>query len=215
MDNPLESRPDLEKPSEVKPELEKPPEAKAPEKPVEAKSELQKTPGVKPDPEKPAETKSDVEKPSMVKPDSEKPVEGQGRPGLLLQGKRIFIVEDDITNLAIASVLLKQHGAEVGFERWGSNTMNLLKLMSPVDIILLDLNLQHGVSGLDVFTTIRKDDAFAKVPIVAVSALDPSLAIPQAKQKGFSGFISKPIEFNLFAEQIATVINGGEVWYAV
>lgn len=185
------------------------------EKPSETRSNIEKPLGAKPDLEKPVETKPSLEKPPEAKPGLEKPSESKKKPSLLLEGKRIFIVEDDVTNLAIASVLLKQHGGEVGFERWGANTMSLLKLMAPVDIILLDLNLQHGVSGLDVYDTIRKDEAFAKVPIVAVSALDPSLAIPQTKKKGFSGFISKPVEFNLFAEQVAKVIDGGEVWYAV
>jgi CheY-like chemotaxis protein len=200
MDNPLE------KPSETRSNVEKS---------LEAKPDLEKTIEAKLSPEKPLAVRPDPVKPSGTKPDLEKPSGSKKSSARLLEGKRVFIVEDDVTNLAIASVLLKQHGAEVGFERWGANTMNLLRLMAPVDIILLDLNLQHGVSGLDVYATIRQDEAFANVPIVAVSALDPSLAIPQTKKKGFSGFISKPVEFNLFAEQIAKVIDGGEVWYAV
>lgn len=210
MDNPLE------KPSEAKTNPEKPLEARPePKESSGAKPDLEKLSEAKPEPKRPPEDKPDPKKPSAPQPDLEQLSESKKKSTRLLEGKRIFIVEDDVTNLAIASVLLKQHGAEVGFERWGANTMTLLKLMSPVDIILLDLNLQHGVSGLDVYDTIRKDEAFAKVPIVAVSALDPSLAIPQTKKKGFSGFISKPVEFNLFAEQVAKVIDGGEVWYAV
>jgi CheY-like chemotaxis protein len=133
----------------------------------------------------------------------------------LLEGKRIFIVEDDVTNLAIASVLLKQEGAIVGFERWGVNTLNTLRLMVPIHVILLDLNLEHGVSGFDVFDRIRADPQFADIPIVAVSALDPSLAMPTARKKGFTGFISKPIDFIQFAAQIATIVRGEQVWHSV
>jgi len=47
---------------------------------------------------------------------------------------------------------------------------------------------------------------------VAVSAMDPSVAIPQARQKGFSGFIAKPIDNRLFPQQIAQIIEGEQVW---
>jgi two-component system cell cycle response regulator DivK len=54
---------------------------------------------------------------------------------------------------------------------------------------------------------------FKDVPIIAVSAMDPAIAIPEARIRGFSGFIAKPIEAHLFPEQVARVINGEEVWY--
>jgi CheY-like chemotaxis protein len=132
-----------------------------------------------------------------------------------LKNRRIFLVEDDVSNLAIALALLQKAGATVGFSHWGGSTMSKLLLMAPLDIILLDLNLEHGVSGYDVFDNIRQEPQFADVPVIAVSAMDPSIAMPEVRKRGFSGFISKPIEFTLFAEQIATVIEGNEVWYAV
>jgi len=132
----------------------------------------------------------------------------------LLSGKRVFIVEDDITNLAVISTLLKHEEALVGFARWSSNTLGSLKLMSPIDVILLDLNLDHGTSGFDVFDHIRADPQFVNVPIVAVSALDPSLAMTEARKKGFAGFISKPVDFSRFADQIASILKGEQVWFA-
>jgi hypothetical protein len=39
------------------------------------------------------------------------------------------------------------------------------------------------------------------------------MAIPEAQQRGFNGFIGKPIELTLFPKQIVTVIGGAEVWY--
>ncbi|MBN1428108.1 MAG: response regulator [Anaerolineae bacterium] len=136
-------------------------------------------------------------------------------PKRLLSGKRIFVVEDDVTNLAIISTLLKQEEALVGFARWSSNTIGSMTLMAPIDAILLDLNLDHGSSGFDIFDKIRANKQFDKVPIVAVSALDPALAMSEARKKGFSGFISKPVDFSCFAEQIAAVANGEQVWFAV
>ena len=126
-----------------------------------------------------------------------------------LQGKRIFCIEDDPRNRAIAQMILEQAGATVGFERWGRDeTLTKLKAFAPVDIILLDLMFPGGISGYAIFDSIRSDAQFADVPIVAVSASDPAIEIPKARRKGFSGFISKPIDLRLFPQQVQAFIAG-------
>lgn len=132
---------------------------------------------------------------------------------MLLKNKSIFIVEDNPSNRAIMQVLLEQHGAKVKIERWGFETLRFLKSVAPVDIILLDLMLTDEVSGFDIFDKIRSESEFDDVPIVAVSAMDASVAIPQVRSKGFAGFISKPVDFNKFPQQIAAAIAGEAVWH--
>jgi CheY-like chemotaxis protein len=51
------------------------------------------------------------------------------------------------------------------------------------------------------------------VPIVAISAAELAIAIPRARELGFSGFISKPIDEALFAKQIAQILAGEQVWH--
>ncbi len=132
-----------------------------------------------------------------------------------LKGKRIFYVEDDVGNKAIAQLILEMAGVLFAFERWGTeNTIAKLRAFMPVDLIMLDLMLAHQLSGYDVFEAIRREPEFGHIPIVAVSAADPSVEIPKARDKGFAGFIGKPISLRLFPQQIAELINGGQVWYA-
>ena len=78
----------------------------------------------------------------------------------------------------------------------------------------LDLMLKDNVSGFDLYDEIRSLPKYADVPIVAVSAIDPSIAIPKTRAKGFSGFIAKPIDSHLFAKQIAALLEGEQIWYA-
>lgn len=134
---------------------------------------------------------------------------------LLLKGKRIFIIEDNIANRAITQMLLEQHGARVAIDRWGMDALEKLKKFAPVDLIILDLMFPGGVSGYDIFEQIRGDESFADVPIVAVSAADPSTAIPETQARGFTGFISKPLEFGLFVQQIVQVLDGEAVWHGL
>jgi CheY-like chemotaxis protein len=132
---------------------------------------------------------------------------------MLLKDKRIFIVEDNVTNRSVMQAILEQEGAVIAFERWGRDVCERLAAFAPVDIVLLDLMLPGQISGYDIFDQIRADSRFKDVPIVAVSAAEAEQEIPRAHQKGFAGFISKPIKLHLFAGQIASLLSGKPVWY--
>ncbi len=131
---------------------------------------------------------------------------------MILNGKQIFIVEDDMKNRVVFQVILSQYGAQVCFEKNGFQTIWRLQALSHVDLIILDLMLPNGQSGLDIFDQIHSHPDYAHVPIVAVSSTDPSMGITQTRQKGFAGFISKPIDNRLFPRQIASIIAGEKIW---
>ncbi len=133
---------------------------------------------------------------------------------MLLTNQQIFVVEDNMQNRVIFNLILIKQGAQVHFDRWGNMSLIQLASLPRMDVIILDLMLAGGISGLDVFDKIRAQPEYQAIPIVAVSATDPSTGIPQTKQKGFAGFIAKPVEDALFAGQIASIIAGEQVWYA-
>jgi len=131
-----------------------------------------------------------------------------------LKGKRIFIVEDDITNMAVYAATLKRSGAIIIQDFWNAGTVRLLTQHLPVDIILLDLMLRHNLSGYDIFQELKENPDLAGIPVVAVSAADPTVEIPKARALGFAGFIGKPINSYRFPQQILTCLSGGEIWYS-
>lgn len=132
---------------------------------------------------------------------------------MILDGSRIFIVEDNQGNASIMQMLLEQDGAIVIRGRWGGKeTIDILVRNKPIDIILMDLMLPNGITGYDVFDDVRSCDDMHDVPIVAVSASDPAGAIPKVRQKGFQGFIPKPVSFTEFSKQIQYVLEGNQIW---
>lgn len=130
-----------------------------------------------------------------------------------LQGKRIFIVEDNSLNRVVYQMTLAIQGAYLEFDRWGREAITRLERSGNWDLIVLDLMLQGGISGFDIFEKIRTMPEYDQTPIIAVSASEPSVAMPKASELGFSGFISKPISESLFVKQVAKVINGEEIWH--
>jgi CheY-like chemotaxis protein len=132
---------------------------------------------------------------------------------MILKGKHIFIVEDNLTNRVVFQMSLIVEGAKVDFERWGRDTITQIRGYSHIDLIILDLMLPNGISGYDIFTEIRAHTEFVHVPIVAVSAAETTVAIPKTQAMGFSGFIAKPIDETLFPRQLARLINQEKIWY--
>lgn len=131
-----------------------------------------------------------------------------------LHGKRIFVVEDNFQNRIVFTMALKTHGAQVEFDRWGRDTLLRLQVFHPVDLIILDLMLPGGITGYDIFDEIRAVPGYDAVPIVAVSAAEPAIALPKTREKGFAGFISKPIDSDIFPAQIERILTGEPVWFA-
>ncbi|MDA0242327.1 MAG: response regulator [Chloroflexi bacterium] len=129
-----------------------------------------------------------------------------------LKGKRIFIVEDNLTNMAVFATALRREGAEIIQDSWNTGSVDLLIQNLPVDLIILDLMLRRGLSGYDTITAVKAHPELAHIPVVAISSLDAETEIPKAKEKGFIGFISKPINLLQFPKQIAACIEGQQVW---
>jgi CheY-like chemotaxis protein len=133
---------------------------------------------------------------------------------MILTGKRVFIIEDDAGNLAVMQTILTLEGATVVFERWARNTCERLLTTLPIDVILLDLMLPNGINGYEVFDMFRAIPELATIPVVIVTAADPDHEMKVAREKGMNGFISKPIGSATFAQNIASVIAGKQVWIA-
>src|SRR5258708_20828501 len=90
-----------------------------------------------------------------------------GETVMILKGRRILIVEDNVGNNVIAQMLLERAGARAVVERWGTTTIDVLRKNGPFDAILLDLMLPAQVSGFDVFQQIRQSDAGRHTPAIA------------------------------------------------
>lgn len=134
---------------------------------------------------------------------------------MLLKGKRIFYIEDNLANRALVQLVLEQQGANMHFDRWGgSDALNRLRMFQPVDLILLDLMLPDNLTGYSIFETIRQHLEFSSIPIAAVSAADPALAMTKTRALGFAGFISKPINILTFPQQIEALAAGKQIWFA-
>lgn len=132
---------------------------------------------------------------------------------MILKDKHIFVVEDDAMNLAVIRTILQRAGAVVPFDHWGDTTLDrMLSYPFDLDIVLMDIMFPNQVTGYDIFEAIRAVPELSHIPIVAVTASDPDVEMNKARQKGFNGYISKPLDRLKFAHYIAAILDGEEIW---
>ena len=133
---------------------------------------------------------------------------------MILNGKRIIYIEDDLRNRIMVQTLLEAEGAKTMFERWGTpgTALSVIAGYLPVDLILLDLMLGYGYSGYDILHAIRQQPMFQGIPVVMISAADASVEMPKARDLGVASYLSKPIDAPLFAHQIADILAGTSIW---
>lgn len=131
---------------------------------------------------------------------------------MILKEKNVFVIEDDPMNRAVMLTILQTNGATAQFDPWGDKTIDKIKALGSVDLILMDLMLPRGNSGYKVFEELQQQPDLKDIPVVIVSASDPELEIRKARELGFKGFISKPVNHNTLPKLLNKVIDGQEVW---
>lgn len=129
-----------------------------------------------------------------------------------LEGKVIYIVEDDAMNRAVIKTILERNGATVHFDKWGQDTIEKMLQLEHIDLLLMDLMLPRGMTGYQVFEHVQEESTLKDIPAIVVSASDPALEMRKARDKGFKGFISKPIKGNSIIPALLKVMDGGEYW---
>lgn len=125
----------------------------------------------------------------------------------------VLIVEDNVRNYALLARLLSFMGVkQTEWRRSGWQVLEFAQDTMPrVDLILLDIHLPEE-DGYRVLDRIRQDERFRETRVVAVTADISSANLMRAQTAGFDGFLAKPINVDLFPDQVKRILEGEAVW---
>lgn len=124
----------------------------------------------------------------------------------------ILVVEDNVSNFVLIARLLAFMGVQkCEWKTTGWGVVDFANTMSKVDLVLMDLRLPHE-DGYDALKQIRSDSRLHNTRVVVVTAHGSQEEMNKAKKAGFDGFLSKPLDADLFPEQIRKILSGDEVW---
>jgi len=113
---------------------------------------------------------------------------------------RILIVEDNPANQLLAVAVLERDGFEVRIAESGPDALRAIGESRP-DLVLMDIQLPE-MDGLSLTRILKADPATATIPVVAMSAHAMVTDRDQAIASGCAGFIAKPIDTRVFADQL-------------
>ncbi|MCU0514385.1 MAG: response regulator [Anaerolineae bacterium] len=123
---------------------------------------------------------------------------------------RAIAVEDDLAGVALIGTMLRRLQIQAYVDPTGNDIVQMALRMRP-HFILMDLNLPNR-SGFDLMERIRSMPELRHIPIVALSAMSPQMAIPRCREMGFDGFLAKPLRSRHLARQLTRLLNGETVW---
>lgn len=85
----------------------------------------------------------------------------------------------------------------------------LLPTFPTIDLVLVDLQMPE-MNGYEVLKFLRPEPPFRSATFVACTVYADELENVQAA--GFSGFITKPIDFDRFGAQLTALLRGETIW---
>lgn len=118
--------------------------------------------------------------------------------------KTVLVVEDNDLNRKLFCDLLRAHdyGAEPVAD--GREALGKARAVAPA-LIIMDIQMPH-VSGLDLIGELKRDDALAAIPIMAVTAYAGKGDEERIREAGAESYVSKPISVNRFIEEVRALV---------
>lgn len=117
---------------------------------------------------------------------------------------KIMIVDDDPEISNLLQVTLESMGHIVRVCDNGREVIDSLKEFLP-DVLILDVMLP-GIDGYTLASTISEDENLSKIPIVVLSALEPSRSL-FGKFNQVVAFMTKPFSPDELLENINNALN--------
>ena len=114
---------------------------------------------------------------------------------------KILIIEDNATNMKLATILLESAGYTVLSARDAEAGLTSARSEQP-DLILMDIHLP-GMDGLEATMLLKRDNATRAIPVIALTALAMKGDEERIRAAGCIGYIAKPMRYREFLATIA------------
>jgi len=119
--------------------------------------------------------------------------------------KKILIAEDRPSSRELIRTVLEGCGYAVAEASDGRQAVEVARRENP-DLLIVDLQMP-ALDGLGVLAELRRDERFATVPIVALTASAMHGDRERALEAGFTEYITKPVNLRFLREEISRLLG--------
>lgn len=113
---------------------------------------------------------------------------------------RILVVEDEPMASKLVTVVLSADGHSVDVVDGAADALKAVALAKP-DVMLIDLQLP-GLNGLGLARKLRENPATREIRMIAITAYPDYFSRREALVVGFDGYIVKPIDTRVLAQEM-------------
>lgn len=118
---------------------------------------------------------------------------------------RVLIVEDNASNLKLATFLLESAGHTTLSATHAEAGLTIARAEHP-DLILMDVQLP-GMDGLEATALLKADASTRAIPVVALTALAMKGDEQRIRAAGCDGYIAKPLSYQTFLSTVAAQLE--------
>lgn len=118
-----------------------------------------------------------------------------------LKGKTILMADDDMRNIYALSTMFEEEGVNLICAYNGQEAIEKLEQNPAVDIVLMDI-MMPVMDGYRAMETIRQNEKFKNIPMLAVTAKALEGEREKCRQSGATDYISKPVNNELLLSKI-------------
>ncbi len=119
-------------------------------------------------------------------------------------GRKILIVDDNVMNIKVAKVMLKEFNFDIDEAFNGQQCLDIIHSGHNYDLILMDI-MMPGMSGVDVLKELLLDDLF-KTPVIALTADAVAGSEEKYIELGFIGYVSKPFSKEIITSKVKEIL---------
>ncbi|HVP00276.1 MAG TPA: response regulator [Bryobacteraceae bacterium] len=119
--------------------------------------------------------------------------------------EKVLVVDDNRASRDLIRAILKSVRCDIIEAADGPKGLDLLRQERP-DLVLMDIDMP-GMDGLTVVKEIRKDAAFAGLPVVAVTACAMDGDREKAMAAGFTEYLTKPVRAAILRQKVQQLLG--------
>jgi DNA-binding response OmpR family regulator len=121
--------------------------------------------------------------------------------------KRVLVVDDEPNIVMSLRFLMEREGLEVEVAPTGEAALQALE-RAPADLVLLDVMMPE-IDGFEVCQRIRAHPAWAKTPIIMLTAKGRDVERDKGRALGADDYITKPFSTRELVARIKQMLGSG------
>ena len=122
--------------------------------------------------------------------------------------RKVLYIEDNPSNLQLMEMILEHHAHLTLLSAQNAEIGIALAEAELPSLILMDIQLP-GMNGIDAMRALRLNPKTAAIPMIAISANAMTKDIQHARDMGFDGYLTKPLDIPATLKAIDDALGDG------